>query len=47
MIRSGIGFAPVPYGSLALRQRARRNTIVFSTSLITAKPPAMSPYSVQ
>jgi hypothetical protein len=26
MMRSGMGLAPVPYGSLALRQRARRNT---------------------
>jgi hypothetical protein len=47
MIRSGIGSAPVPYGSCALRQRASANTVVFSKSLMTAKPPAMSPYSVQ
>ena len=46
MMRSGIGLATVPKGLCALRQRARRNTAVFTTSLIGAKPPHMSPYSV-
>ena len=47
MMRSGIGAVPVLYGSFALRQCASLKTVVLAKSLITAKPPAMSPYSVQ
>ena len=33
--------------AVQLQYSARRYTVVFITSLSTAKPPAMSPYSVQ
>ena len=45
LVRDASGICGRP--ALSLRQRATRYTIVFGTSAITARPPDMSPYSVQ
>ena len=47
MLLSGIGGTSPRSAATRLRQRARAQTSVFGTSLIGAKPPALSPYSVE